>query len=102
MVNFNLDRNEKNRILEMHKKATKNQYLSEQSFPIGDMIKQGVEMIQDMFNTYKPCMDKYKIMNPGPCIKDSKSQECKTALEDLKKTNKDFAQCISLINIVAK
>lgn len=29
MANFDLDQNEKNRILEMHKKATKNQYLSE-------------------------------------------------------------------------
>lgn len=108
MANFNLDQNEKNRILEMHKKATKNQYLSEQSFPnfgdFGDIMKQGFEtlktlgqeQIKNMIThpTVEKCFTDNDVQFPQACTTDPTSPDCIKAVQDATSKSAGLMSCL--------
>lgn len=112
MTNFNLDQNEKNRILEMHKKATKNHYLNEQGFPdFGDIFKQGGEMMKQGFDFFKEmgkeqiekmstspfvkqCFEENDVEFPSACTTDPTSSECINAIQDAVTNSVNLGSCI--------
>lgn len=107
----NLDKNEKNRILEMHKKATKNNYLSEQDF--SDIFTSGMDMIEKGFNFFKglsdqaiqmmvkdpkvqDCFKNNNVTFPSSCSNPT-SEACRSELSNLLKQNQDLANCLMKI-----
>lgn len=104
---------EKSRILEMHKKATKNQYLNEQDSPfpdLGDIFKTAGEMVGvagDIFvnlankvietlspEEIKPCFESNRASFPKECATDPTSESCKQKVKDEIKRNQELAKCL--------